>query len=166
LRSIKTIIKDWIRNVKRGVPNLITWFPVIWKDRWWDYYFFFVILHKKLSLMEKGFRKYGNCVSSKEDAIKIKVCVNLLDRIIKDEYDQMVYKKHDEKWGDIELKTISRADGLPELIISRPNVVTDKEIAQEKKEQRLLIEKPDKMKYQDKDLLFKLLKKHILSWWD
>lgn len=73
-------------DIVRGVSNLAIWFSVIWKDRWWDHHFFFVILHKKLSLMEKNFRKHGCYTRAEKDADKMKIVVNLLDRIIKDEY--------------------------------------------------------------------------------
>jgi len=46
-------IKEWPRQIRQGIKSLIIWFPVIWKDRWWDQYFIYVVLRHKLHLMEK-----------------------------------------------------------------------------------------------------------------
>ena len=74
------------RGIKQGTKNLVIWFPVIWHDRWWDHSFLFSILRFKLSLMEKGFRKYGVSTRSEQDADNIKKCEVLLDRLINDAY--------------------------------------------------------------------------------
>ena len=66
-------IRYFFRDIKVGIKNLIIWFPVIWKDRWWDHYFLYVMLHKKLSLMEHNLRNYGCHVRAEEDAKKIKI---------------------------------------------------------------------------------------------
>lgn len=37
------------RGIKTGFSNLIYWLPVIWQDRWWDWYFLArIIEHKAL----------------------------------------------------------------------------------------------------------------------
>ena len=74
------------RGIKQGIRNLIIWFPVIWKDRWWDHSFLYSILRYKLSLMEEGFRTRGMSINSEKDAHNIKICVLLLDRLIEDAY--------------------------------------------------------------------------------
>ena len=83
---MRWIIKDFFRSIKPGVENLIIWFPVIWKDRWWDHSFLYSILRFKLSLMEKGFRTRGMSTNSEKDAHNIKKCVLLLDRLQNDAY--------------------------------------------------------------------------------
>jgi hypothetical protein len=98
------MIKDWLEikwyalkhwqsrhglhwhGISQGVGNLKTWFPVIWHDRWWDHCFLYTLLRFKLILMERGFRKWGHSVAAEKDAKKIKTCVLLLDRLIKDDY--------------------------------------------------------------------------------
>jgi len=42
-------------NFCTGIKNLIAWFPVIWKDRQWDYMYLLRIINKKLELMLKDF---------------------------------------------------------------------------------------------------------------
>lgn len=86
------MVRNWFRSIKPGVKNLIKWFPVIWKDRWWDHSYLYSILRYKLSLMEEGFRTSGISVNSEKDARNIKICILLLDRLIKDDYSND-YKK-------------------------------------------------------------------------
>ena len=46
----------WVpRYIKKSIKNLIVWFPVIWKDRQWDQSYLYLIMIKKLELMEKFF---------------------------------------------------------------------------------------------------------------
>jgi len=79
-------VKDFFRGIKPGLANVIRWFPVIYKDRWWDHSFLYSILRYKLLLMEKGFRTYGMSTNSEKDAHNIKICRLLLDRLVNDAY--------------------------------------------------------------------------------
>jgi len=160
-------IKDKIRNTKYGIGNLIRWFPVIWKDRWWDHYFIYPILHKKLSVMENHFREDGHHVYHEKDADKIRVCVLLLKRIMDDDYMENAFKKHDEKWGDSEMMFVPTENSeLSEMKINYENIITDKDKEQERKDFKYAMEKEEYPRKQDIDLLFKMMSKHIRSWWD
>jgi hypothetical protein len=100
VKVVKSKIKDYWRrsrwwlekhgltwhDIKQGVKNLIYWFPAVWLDRWWDHFFLYRILIRKLSQMEKGFREHGHSTNSEKDAKNIKICILLLDRLVKDGY--------------------------------------------------------------------------------
>ena len=73
-----------------SIRNLCIWFKVIWHDHSWDYHFLFVLMHRKLVLMERFFRKKGCHEDHVWDADKIKECIALLDRIIADEYEDVM----------------------------------------------------------------------------
>ncbi len=45
-------INNFFRSIKYGIKNLITWFPIIWKDRDWDHWYLYKILRFKLIQME------------------------------------------------------------------------------------------------------------------
>ena len=134
------------RKFKYGIKNLISWFPVIWNDRWWDDYFIFVILRKKLIETEKNFRKHGCHVDLYKDADKIKKCIYILDRIIKDDYSDNVLKPYYRKYGEFDL--------------------TRKMDDKEKKFFINCVEREEILKQQDIDYLFDNMKKYILTWWD
>jgi len=161
-------VKDFPYEVKHGIKNLVIWFPIIWKDRWWDQYFIYVVLRHKLHLMEKNIRKYGHHVRNVEDADGIKKCVLLLDRLIKDDYHENVFKYHDEKWGegDFIFTDSTRYPNCSELHIKYENVKTKEDEKLQSKEYKLLSKKPQELVEQDLDLLFKLMRKNIQTWWD
>ena len=156
-----------IHNLKHGVKNLIRWFKVIWNDKDWDSHFIFKILHKKLSHVENYTRKYGNHTLAERDADKIRVCRLLLDRILKDDYDEMTFKNHDKKWGELKI-SYGEPDrlGYKTIDITRENAKTLKEKEQESKESSRLYKHSDMLHRQDIKYLFKMMNKHILCWWN
>ena len=164
-------IKDFIPNIPsyiiQGIKNLIYYFPIIWNDRDWDHYFFHKLLRHKLNSMEKYFRHADIIMDSKKYADKIKICVNLLDRILKDEYHDIVFKNHDKKWGkiDISFKSVKDKPEYNELIITRKKVKPEDE-EQERKEFNILVKKEHELELQDIEMLYKILNENILKWWD
>jgi hypothetical protein len=160
-------INDTYHNIKRGLPNLIKWLPVIWKDRDWDFFFIYALLHKKLYFMEKHIRKYSHHINSDRDADQIKLCVLTLNRLIADEYYENIFRNHDKKWGESHFnwEDIKNSDCCS-LHITRDNVNNEKEKEQETKEFRRLSPNVEKLKQQDIHYLFDNMKKHIHGWWD
>lgn len=161
-------IKQWPRQIRQGIKSLIIWFPVIWKDRWWDHSFIYTMLHHKLHLMEKNIRAHGHHVKHIEDADRIKTCVLLLDRLIKDEYHENVFKPHYDKWGEpkMEFKDWDEDPNMSVLNIKYPNVKTDKDKEIESKDFRAKSKMEASLREQDLDMLFSLMRKHIQTWWD
>ena len=161
-------IKDFPRNFKYGVINLFVWFPVIWKDRQWDHQNIYTVLRHKLHLTERLIRHHGHHLYHLKDADKIKICVNLLDRLINDEYHEMAFKNHEKKWGEMQLNFKDAADypGMHEAVITHPNVKTDEDKKAERKEFRRCSKHEADLREKDLDLLFKMMRKHIQSWWD
>ena len=162
----QTKIYDLYRKFIRGIHNFYLYKNLIWEDRWWDSIFILKMLKRKLELMEYNFRVNGHYIGVRKDARKIKICVLLLDRIIKDDYYDNVYKNHYKKWGKPVYRHVDIEGGLCRLEIDHANVKTKEDEEQEKKEFRILCDRESKMKQQDIDYLFKLISKHILSWWD
>jgi len=162
-------IKTFFRSIKYGIENLIIWAPVIWKDRDWDHWYLYKMLKFKLIRMENLHRKYGHSVNSIKTADQIKICAKLLERLIEDEYDEHVFKNHNEKWGETHFHwdECKNKKGYSSLRITRrDNVNTNKEEEQERKEFNRLCKHEDKLRKQDIDYLFKLMNKHIQGWWD
>jgi len=142
--------------------------PIVWKDRDWDYMFLYKILRFKLSNMEECLRNHSHYIGSEKDADKIKICINLIDRIMDDKYYDMVFNKHNKKWGKPEFNWISMKDGpdYSQLEIKRLNVITDKDKEQEKKEYHNLLNIENNLKQQDVDYLFETIRKYHQKWWD
>lgn len=76
-------IQDYYHSMIRGVKNIIIWLPVIWRDRDFDQIYLYIILHKKLSNMEKFFRsRYTWTKTENETADEIKEVKELISNII------------------------------------------------------------------------------------
>ena len=162
------MIKSFFKNIYRGIVNLVIWFPIIWNDRNWDQYFFYKIMKSKLEKMENLQRKHGIAINSKKYANQIKLCINLLHRIIQDDYIINALIPHEKKWGEAKMifKPLSENSNYTELDFVVEKAITEKEIKQEDKERMRIYKHSDNMRKQDFDLLFKNLQKYIEGWWD
>jgi hypothetical protein len=159
------------RQIKYGIQNLIKYFKVIWNDRDWDHYFFFILLQTKLKYMEKIFRQYGYHVNSERDADKMKVCINLLGRIINDDYCKYEFEKHDERYGKLKMNTLpNQYDNNGKVSSYLAEFSRDKTTEQIKEQERKAFQRIYKkqilLEKNDLDLLFHILRTQIKSWWD
>ncbi len=148
-------------NIIKGIKNIVSWVPVIWKDRDWDQSFFYKILRFKLYKMKKYFETDSLAADSENIKNNIGKCIDILDRLIEDDYASESYKKHDEKWGEIRLNL---DDG--NLEIDRKNVLTEKDREEERYEFFNILKEEHKLRNDDINSLFDLLKKNVEEWWD
>jgi hypothetical protein len=156
-----------IFRIKINLKKL-RWIPIIWKDQDWDHWYLYKIIQVKLKHMEEYQRKYGISVNNNDYADQMKVCINLLERLIKDDYMENAFKNHDVKWGESSLtfSPLPENDKLSSIGIKREKAITAEEIEQERKEAKRLYKHADKLQQQDLDILFSNMKKQILGWWD
>ena len=161
-------ITNFFRSIKYGIENLIIWAPIIWKDRDWDHWYLYKMFKFKLIQMEKLHRKYGMSVNSENTADQMKICINLLERLINDEYGESIFKHHNKKWGrpHFNWEYCKDRKGCSELHITHRHVNSEEDKKQERKEFRRLIKHEEILKRQDIEYLFKLMTKHIQGWWD
>jgi hypothetical protein len=101
--SFKEIIERVFYDFRDGIKNLIDWFFIIWSDRQWDHHYLTRLLHHKLYRMEKYFRNGNFYENQEKDADNMKICADSLKRIIDDNYDEIAFKEHDEKWGELNI---------------------------------------------------------------
>lgn len=80
-KSILLEIKTFYRNIKR----IISWFPVIWSDRDYDYTFTYEILKKKLQTQKKYFIELNGQHHTK-DVKDLDIAINLIDKLIGEHY--------------------------------------------------------------------------------
>lgn len=145
-------------NIKCGIENLITWFPVIWKDRQWDHTYLLRIMEKKLQLMEDFFlSEYAMSADAEKAAKRILVAKTLIKRLRKDEYDIAGHDKMNEKWGELEFR-----NGTIEV----ENIKTEEDEEEYRKELRKVYEEAEESRKQDLDLFCQYFKKYLRTWWD
>lgn len=103
-----------IKRFFRSIQNLISWSPIIFQDRDWDHFYFHVIMKKKLERMRDYNINSGHCENSHITAQKINTCIKLLDKLIKDDFqDEEFWKDVKHEWIELdeeysELKTVSK----------------------------------------------------------
>ncbi len=157
-----------LRNLKLSIKNMIRWFPIIWKDRDWDDSFIFAILKQKLTFQADYIAKKNRHVQAARDAERMRLCVKLIDIVVDEHYSDVVYDQIEEKYGKSEwVFTPIPGSTNSRLEIKHPNIengtYTEEQYSKEYKE--LMGEARDK-EAKAKALLFKILDRHILGWWD
>jgi len=160
-------------DFKRGIKNLIMWFPAIWKDRQWDHQYIYMILRQKLRFQEQYIREHGIHVHNVRDADEIKVCLDCLDRLIEDDYHSEAFEKHDKRWGKAELEwedvspeEVEGRVGMTKLNITHPNVKTEEDHEKERLDFLQSCESEDSLRKKDMLTLFDTMYQKIQGWWD
>lgn len=81
-----------MRSILIGIRNLVDWFSVIWKYRWWDYGFTLAVIRRDLELKYKEWGVNTHYVGDEFTKKRIAVLIRLLDKYDKscgmvDEYN-------------------------------------------------------------------------------
>lgn len=166
-------------EIKYGISNLITWFPIIWKDRNFDHYFILELLKHKLKFQSHYFLKTNRFENSSMYSKQMKVCSNLIEKINSDYYG-MEYSDYYESEMEfipiegsdnfsIEFKYIK--DNLEDYFIKYPliykKVINSGLVNDGNSDTKLKIAR-EMAQINDsraKDLLFKIMRNNIDHWW-
>lgn len=151
-------VRSFYYNFKYGLTNLIKYFKVIWNDRDWDESYLFILLHNKLSYMERLHREEGNSIHSLKYADEIKIARLLTERIVNRDYIKNALTPYHSKYGN---ENYEEWDDL-EQYLSRTNRQNKDQIQMKKRAYK----HSDNMEKQDIEYLFKFISKHIQNWWD
>jgi hypothetical protein len=156
--------------VKYGIQNLIDYFPVIWGDRDWDYTFALSLLKKKLERMEHLQIHHAHHVDHMTDAAEIRVCIDLIDKILEDDFCREEHDAHTLKYGELKMETKPEfidSDGkirTYSCVFSRSNPDYPEE---EERVARLeLYNLEEKRRNEAYHELFITLKDKLRGWWD
>lgn len=138
-----------IRYFVTGLVNIFQWAPILYKDRHWDYTYIYIILRHKLDLQQKHLAKYGCHEEVDRDVKNIKIAIELLRRIVEDDYETAAFEELREKDLLISIKDLQKATSEDRL-----------------QKAKKVFAKHRKRKNGDKKFLFTHLEKHIEEWWD
>jgi hypothetical protein len=84
--TIRRYIPNWILKIETGLSNLISWLPVIWKDRNWDDFYILEITKQKLLRQRKYLIEHNRHMGIWQVNRDITICLNLIERIQNDYY--------------------------------------------------------------------------------
>jgi len=152
----------------RRIRHLISWLPIIWRDRDWDWIYLIIILNRKLSNMERFFASSDTHLENSDKVRdQIEHARVLTDLILADEYFVNAFRSHEEKWGKPVYGSIPSEDGLTsEWTVDYPNVKTEQDKIDEHCEGRAKILRSVVAKEQDIDELFAIMARRLQGWWD
>ena len=93
-----------IRNFKNGIKNVIYWFPIIWKDRNYDYNYIYDVLIHKLKSQSNYIRSKNRFLSSEQSVRRMNICISLIKKIQNDYYgtEYVDYFKEEQWFEEIE----------------------------------------------------------------
>jgi len=140
LSNTKYKLKNYFRNIwlfRKALANTVSW----------DYSGLLHLMQTQLVLMEESIRLHGHHLNRDNHCKRMRECVHLLDRIIKDDYYKADY--------DIISSDMSLEFGIKVTpLYDYPK--NEKTISKYTREQ----------KTKDLERLFYLMNKHTQSWWD
>ena len=154
-----------MKNFYRSIKRLFYWFPVIWKDRDWDDYFIWSLLHHKFKSMENFYRYKAQPIVGDNRASQIRICNLLLKRLTDSNYLDIAFKQHEKKWGKLITNHRDYEKDLTSVFISRTKV-TPETALQERVESNYCRELEAYLEKQDLVYLSHLISKHSRGWWD
>jgi len=138
LGTIIPNLKSFYHQTIYGIENIIRWFPLIWRDRWWDWSYLADMMEYKLRHDAEQFEKRGMSISSKRDARRMRICAELLRRLSN--------------------------ETASEQRLTREVVFDDSEAGIKKR--RRLYKEIEELEAYYADYLFTTMRKHMRGWWD
>lgn len=142
------------------VANIIRWLPVLWKDRDFDHYYTYTILRFKL-------QNVYNFLTS-EDAVavhpethlkKLKICINLLDRILNDVYMEIAESEFRPRKEQKDI--FEGSQELPDGSILLRSMTEEEKAEFQKWNTHYYY-----LHNQDYNMLHQIMNKYSVHWWD
>jgi len=160
-------MRDFIRDVRFFLHNLIYWLPILWQDRDWDYQFLLDILVHKLNGMSKHIRENGNLVRSEEIADEIGEIAYNIQLVGEDIIVTGAVRAHKSKWGETAWDLIPAGDkDFFQIRMSYPSADTPAKLEQANAELEKLMNEAEKEQEKLLRDTFSRMAEQLLGWWD
>lgn len=158
----------FIRNIPDNIRMICEWIPVLWSNWDWDYNFLLITLRYKLHRMSKHISEHDHLVNSQKYAKQMACCVDIIDRLLNNEYTTEEEKLHEDKWGELIMDSYPAEDypGCHTLDIYRVKARESGEEEAERQETMQLHDLARARREKDLDILFRIMRKNIERWWD
>lgn len=149
------------RGYVESMKNLITWFPLVWKDRNFDHYFLFETIKFKLKIMAKNFKEEDTFIDTRRHSEQMELCVRLIDKIQKETYLMEHIELMEAKYGKMQY-TIG-GNKIARMEWERQSSYEDKDLILE--EYHDMMKKGIRKHEKAVRLLFKILERNAERWW-
>lgn len=117
-----------LQDFKNGILNLIYFFKVIWNFRTWSHTYTLEVLKKMFEKQHDNIKEYSDHANKhKEELPMLSELIQILDRILKDEYAEQAGVQYDNMNFDFVLidKKDSNGNNLYEMKSSYKNGYTE-----------------------------------------
>ena len=160
-------IKQKIRSFKKGIKNLIVWFPIIWKDRQFDQSWFYTIVIKKLELMEKAFKDDTLIENSDLFASQISKSLEAMKLLQNETYQVAIADELYSKWGEPKIfsKPLQSCPGYSAVKIKHENINTKEDERNFKEEHQRALELMMEVEQKLLKDAFDTIRDNIQDWW-
>ena len=153
----------------RKIKNVLRWLPTIWKDEDWDNIYINNIFIKKLEHTRDFFSSKSYHLNAEDIVKEIQETIDKLNKTNNDwdGYEETVYDKLANKWGESELE-FGKANecGSVPIKITYKNIKTSEDQEAYHKERKEELKKIHKKYKKDKKEAYIFLAEHIDNWWD
>lgn len=165
-------IKYAFRRFKQGCKNLIRWFPVIWKDRDFDFAFLEELILQKLDHMILFFGSHDVYVGQERDLDRMVTAKILLTAVREETYldlsEWLTQESYIDDRGYLQFKTIE--DNLGEYYDLYPRIYTEVvlDLANRNIEitrERIAIHMSHKNHNRARQLAYKIIAHYSPGWW-
>ena len=151
------------RNLKR----LYEWYKNVLKDDVdFDAHSLYGIIEYKLKRTQKRLLDNNYVEFSKQELQGLKLAIKLAGRLDQFDYGERGNRKHNAKWGELEIWFTPLPNGNFSFHGMRPNAIFEKDKKQETKEFREIFQLEDKLHKREQKWLFGILQKYLNRWWD
>jgi len=153
------------KRIKTSLRNLMYWFPIIWKDRDWDFYYIYMILRAKL-IKTRQYMVLHSVTVTDERIKPITKCIDIINKLLEDDVIKEKFEEFFTKYGDIKLSFEKTDSGLYRVNIGYDKLTSDKEIKEADEEFKTLIKAEEEEKVRLINKLFSIMADNIQRWWD
>lgn len=137
-------------RIYNRIRTVLQWLPLIWEDRQWDWTYLLRVMQFKMRLMRRYHERWRRHSDVEYTIHRLRTCELLIERLLNDDYctqDYAIYfQKYPSRW---------RGGGEPRV----PN-------QEERRMFREIMDREVRMRQQDEEALFRLMRKHYRRWWD
>lgn len=137
------------RKTRLLIKNIRLWYPILKEDQQWDYVYLYEIIQHKLKLMENLQRNQGNSVDAEVYADEMREVIDVLERLIEDDYMPEESKEYFKKLR------------IEDLFDNK------RERSEEEHQEHLeWYRQEEKNRNKDIEFVFDTMKEKIERWWD
>lgn len=172
--GLKSLLADiwtdiiWpFKRTYRFIIKLFKYGKLLWYDYEFDYVYLLRVMQLKFNLMAEHFERDGHLMCSERRAEELRLCANLIERIVQNDYSELPLSKLTEMYGEIKWEfTPTEHPSASRLHIFRERAKEGTpEYEDEKKKFKKIMEAADAQKQRDIDYLCDTMKK-LQQWWD